>query len=67
MENDDFEIDITVIAKRPSGQVVIVLGPMDAADVANVIDHIADHRDEFRTELVEHIADTLLGPGWVAL
>lgn len=60
-EDDGFDIEITVLGHTKTGTVTIVLGPLDAADVAPMVDHIQSNKNEFKERLIEHVASTVLG------
>ena len=47
-EDDGFDIEITVLGHTKTGTVTIVLGPLDAADVAPMVDHIQANKNEFK-------------------
>lgn len=58
--DENFEISIAVLGDSKTGTVAIVIGPMDAADVAPTIDHIQDNANDFKARLIEHVASTVL-------
>ena len=55
-----FPLEITVSVDRETQSVVVAFGPMDAGDVAHLIDHIAHHHESFRETLVDHVADAVM-------
>jgi len=59
-DDDNFEMSIAVLGDAKTGCVAIVLGPMDAADVAPTIDHIQQNQNDFKARLIEHVASTVL-------
>lgn len=58
--DENYELNIAVLGDSKTGTVAIVLGPLDAADVAPMIDHIQSDTNDFKARLIDHVATTVL-------